>query len=207
MLQQYFGSRKTILFILAGVIVLVLLAVTWRIVSLQKAASEVDFEPVLKIGYCGAEPDELCVLSFGRDAEEKLVLNLFAPVRRFPDFYLKIKRLTGESIYECERDKEVRTSVYCYGEMVNLQEKIEISLVAKEDDHVLAVGQFTLKALLISEPSLAKESDGTSTPEPIVEKTSTTSEFFSAPAATSTRTPTSTPTQTPDASYPNSSYP
>ena len=202
MLQQYFGSRKTILFILAGVIVLVLLAATWRIASLQKAASEVGFEPVLKIGYCGVEPDELCVLSFGRDAEEKLVVNLFAPVRRFPDFYLKIKRLTGESTYECERDKEVRTSVSCYGEMVNLQEKIEISLVAKEDEHLIAAGDFILKALLISEPVLAEKSDGTSMPE-----TSATSEFFSATTATSPRTPTSTPTQTPDASYPNSSYP
>lgn len=182
---------------------LALLALTWRIVSLQQAASEVTAEPVLKIGYCGAEPDELCILSFGRDSEEKLVVNLFAPVRRFPDFYLKIKRLTGESIYECEKDKEVRTSVFCYGEMVNLQEKIEISLIAKEDEHLIAAGDFILKALLISEPVLAEKSDGTSTPESIVDETPTASEFFSAPAATPTRTP----TQTPDASYPNSSYP
>ena len=199
MLQQYFRSRKTILFILAGVIVLVLLAATWRIVSLQKAASKVDFEPVLKIGYCGAEPDELCILSFGRDAEEKLVVNLFAPIRRFPDFYLKIKRPSGESVYLCEKNREVSTSVFCFGEMVNLQEKMEISLISSENDRLIAFGNIMLNAILVS-GQFQSESDGIQIPEETLE-TPTPMATVASTALTSTPTPTFTP----DPSYP--SYP
>ncbi len=205
MLQQFFSSRKTFLLLLTGVIVLALLALTWRIVSLQKAASEFDFAPVLKIGYCGAEPEELCVLSFGRDVDENMVVTVFVPDRKFPAFYLKIGRAVGENVYECEKDKEVRTYVFCYGDMVNLQERMEVSLFSLEDDHVLAVGQFTLKALLISEPSFAKESDGTSTPELVVDETPTSTEVFDTP--TESETPIETDTPTPEASYPNLLYP
>ncbi len=213
MLQQYFDSRKTFLFILAGVVVLVLLLLVWRIVSLQKAASEAVPEPVLKIGYCGVEPEELCVLSFGRDVDENMVVNIFSPDHKLPAFYLKIKRAAWESVYECEKDKEVRTNVFCYGDMVNLQERMEISLFSKKDDQLIAMGDFTLKAILLSEPSLAREVDGSSTPQSDVDETPTVSASFNAPFVTSTRTSTpaststSTPTQTPEASYPNSSYP
>jgi hypothetical protein len=199
MLQQFFSSRKSILLVLAGVVILALLALTWRIISLQKAAPETTLEPVLKISYCGAEPEELCILSFGRDAEENMVVNIFSPNRKFPDFYLKIKRVTGESLYECEKDKEVRTSVFCYGDMVNLQEKMEVSLFSKKNDSVLAMGNFTLNAILISEPVQAGKKDGTTTPESTVDETPT-------PTLLS-KTPTVMNTPTPDASYPNSSYP
>ena len=203
MLKNLFDSRKTILFISAGVIVFVLLAVVWRIVSLQKAASKVDVEPVLKIGYCGAEPEELCVLSFGRDVDENMFVSIFVPDRKFPDFNVRVKRIAGESVYECERNKEVPTNVFCYGDMVNLQEKMEVSLIATSDERLIAAGDFILKALLISDLALDKKSDGTSTSEPIVNETPTTPEFFGAPVATPVRIP----TKTPDASYPNPQYP
>lgn len=203
MLQQYFGSRKPIILVLAGIFLLVFLLLAWRIVSLQKAASEASVEPVLKIGYCGAEPEELCVLSFGRDVDENMFVNIFVPDRKFPDFNVRVKRIAGESVYECERNKEVPTNVFCYGDMVNLQEKMEVSLIATSDERLIAAGDFILKALLISDLALDKKSDGTSTSEPIVDETPATPEFFGAPVATPTRTP----TKTPDASYPNPQYP
>lgn len=203
MLQKYFGSRKPIILVLAGIFLLVLLLLAWRIVSLQKAASEAAVEPVLKIGYCGAEPEELCVLSFGRDVDENMFVSIFVPDRKFPEFNVRVKRIAGESVYECERNKEVPTNVFCYGDMVNLQEKMEVSLIATSDERLIAAGDFILKALLISDLVLDKKSDGTSTSEPIVDETPTAPEFFSAPVATRTRTP----TKTPDASYPNPQYP
>lgn len=178
---------------------LALLAVAWRIVSLQKAASKVDVEPVLKIGYCGTEPDELCILSFGRDVDENMVVNIFSPNRKFPEFYVKIKRAVGESVYECETDKEIRTNVFCYGDLANLQERMEVRLFAKEDERLLAMGDFTLKALLISEPSVAENLEGISTLEAAVKEIPTP--VFNTSAATAT------PTPTPDASYPDPSYP
>lgn len=199
MLKQFFGSRKSLLLVLAGVILLALLALVWRVVSLERASSEVVSEPILKISYCGAEPEELCVLSFGRDAEEKMIINLFAPDRTFPGFYLKIKRITGESVYECEKNKEVPTSVFCYGDMINLQEKMEISLLSKDDGRLIAAGNFTLNAILISAQPQNMGDDSAPTPA-----------IFNAGKSVSTdafETLTVTPDLTPDPSYPNPSYP
>ncbi|MBE0669815.1 MAG: hypothetical protein IH588_04435 [Anaerolineales bacterium] len=202
MLQQLFSSRKSILLVLAGVATLALLLLTWRIVSLQKSASQVVSEPVFKITYCGAEPEALCVLSFGRDAEENLVVNVFVPERKFPDFYLKIKRITGESIYECEKNREVQTIVLCYGDMVNLQEKMEISLFAKADDRMLAAGTFTLNAILIS-TAQAQDVQGTFTPAPAILADTETA----TPVSLTQEVPLVTITFTPEPSYPNPSYP
>jgi hypothetical protein len=205
MFQQIFSSRKSIVFVLAGIVILALLALAWRIVSLQQAASEVTVEPVLKISYCGAEPEELCVLSFGRDVDENMVVNIFVPDSKLPAFYLKIKKAAGENVYECEKDKEVWTNVFCYGDMANLQERMELSMFSKKDDRLIAMGNFTLKAILLSEPLSAGEADGTSTLESNVDETPTptgTSDIL-----TETDTPTPTLTLTPDVSYPDSSYP
>ena len=198
MIQQRFASRKSILLVLAGILLLALLALTWRIISLQKEASEIVAEKVLKLRYCGANPDELCILSFGRDAEENLAVSLFVPDRKFPDFYLKIKRITGESIYECEKNKEVSTSVFCYGEMVNLQEKMEVSLLAEKDDRLLAAGNLTLNAILLS-----TQSQGVGMPTPAPTLAGATAETLTLTA----ETPIATATLTPQLSYPNPSYP
>jgi hypothetical protein len=199
MLQQYFGSRKTILFILAGVVILALLLIFWRLISLQRAASESAAEPALRISYCGAEPEELCVLSFGRDMEDNMVVNVFVPDRKFPDFYLKIKRPSGESVYLCEKNREVSTSVFCFGEMVNLQEKMEISLISSENDRLIAFGNIMLNAILVS-GQFQSESDGIQ----ILEETLETPTPMATVASTAL-TSTPTPTFTPDPSYP--SYP
>jgi hypothetical protein len=209
MLQQVFSTRKSQLFALAGLVLFALILLGWQVVSLQKKASEAAVAPVLKIGYCGAELKELCVLSFGRDVEENMVVNLFVPVRQVPDFYLKIKRAAGESLYKCEQDSEVRTSVFCYGELVNLQEKMEVSLYSKNEDRLLAMGNFILNAVLISEPV---QVGGISTPEVELNLTPSPPDFFVAPTATDRPIPTVTVTPTlgvsyPDSSYPNSSYP
>ena len=203
MIQLRFASRKSILLVLAGILLLALLALTWRIISLQKEASEIVAEKVLKLRYCGANPDELCILSFGRDAEENLAVSLFVPDRKFPDFYLKIKRKTGESVYECEKNKEVSTSVFCYGGMVNLQEKMEIDLYSKGDEHLLAQGNLTLNAILLS-----TQSQGVGMPTPAPTLAGATAETLTLTAETSIATETSTPESSyPNPSYPNPSYP
>lgn len=180
-----------------GVFVIILLALMGT-VFLKWASSKSEAEPILKIGYCDASPEDLCILSFSRDLKENMVINFFVPDRKFPDFYLKIKRAGGESVYECQKDKEVPTSVYCTGELIGLQEKIEINLLSKEDDHLMASGVLTLQAILLSltdgggpqePPASAFDDKLTTTPIPIF-----------TPTLTSTATLTPTLTLTP--SYP-----
>jgi len=207
--------KKYYLWIL-GVIILIL--ALWWGGSFFTKKQEKTFEPVTRLRYCGAELEELCILSFGRDVDENLVINLYVPDKDFPDFRLSVKRRTGESEYECEKFAEVPTSVYCYGEMISLQERLEIRLVSIEDESLLAYGNLTLEAILVSGqfpnngsaavtsiPSAGKDTPNADATmdlfisqetEPPILKTQpeTTSESTSAAS-------------TPEPSYPNPSYP
>lgn len=121
------------------------------------------------VGYCGAELTELCILSFGRDADGNTIVNLFVPERDVPDFYLIASRVTGEYLFECSRSRNVPTSVYCVGSALNLGERVEFSVFAQDDDRLLAKGGLILKAFLISAPGMETEldpasGDGTATP-------------------------------------------
>jgi hypothetical protein len=200
MLKSLSGMR-TSLKLLAGIIMAIMLALAvGGVVFLKRASSTAVPEPILKIDYCGADLEELCVLSFGRDVEENMVVNLFVPDRKFPEFYLKIKRAAIESVYECEKDKEVPTSVYCSGESIGLQEKMEINLISKEDDHLLAAGKLALLAVLLSPDGQSFET----------QSVNDNSDVFSTEGTQTTIPPAEidTPTVTPTLiTYPDSSYP
>lgn len=144
--------------------------------------------PVLDITYCGANPQEICIYSFGRDGTGDTIINLFLP-KDFPNFYLKINKTSGEALYECEKNEDIETSAYCIGESILLGEQIEITIFSIDGDIPIAYGKFAVTAILIS----SQPED--SSPPPI--RTSTPA------SATQPFTTTRTPTPTPDVSYPN----
>ena len=146
MVSEEGKSRK--LFLWGAGILALLFLIVWGIKSIIPKPTTT--EPAIKLRYCGADLEELCVLSFGRDVDENLVVNLFVPDEDFPDFKLNIKTRAGESDYECKKFSEVPTSVFCYGEMISLQERMEVSLISIEDENLLAFGNLTLDAILVS---------------------------------------------------------
>jgi hypothetical protein len=173
---QKFVSNKWIVAAVIGTMLFALLTVfVWRILSLAQTEPDVAARlSVLRIGYCGAELTELCILSFGRDADGNTVVNLFVPERDFPDFYLIASRVTGEYLFECSRSGNVPTSVYCVGSALNLGERVEFSVFAQVDDHLLAKGGLILKAFLISAPGMETEVEtGTATDPANVDGTAT----------------------------------
>lgn len=202
MIQKLFTERKTTFLLLAGLIFIALLVVfIWRMSSFVQAKPEVTPRLVYQFGYCGAGMDELCILSFGRDAEGNTVVNLFVSERDFPDFYLIAGRVTGEYLYECSRNRDVPTSVYCVGAALNLGERVTFSMYALEDDRLLASGGLVLKAFLISTPGgdvpLQDETPSSTETEP------TPTLFVGGEEPAVSVTPTSTPAE----GYPSPSYP
>jgi hypothetical protein len=189
------STKRTILIMaLAGITILALLAAAlWQMFfpAVQSPAATPP-EPPLRFGYCGAELTELCVLSFGRDAHGNSIINFFAP-EDFPDFYLRIQHFDRESIYVCIRNEETPTSVLCMGDVIHLNERVEIGVLSAEDYSPLAGGTFTLTAILISSQTWDLRTPTARTPTPV----------------SSTQSPTPqtgrTPTLTPSVSYP--SYP
>ncbi len=147
-----FFKRKSAVFVPAGIIIISLLVIIfWRLpASISSTTTEATTEPPLRFGYCGADPEELCILSFGRDADGNATINFFVPERDFPDFYLRINRFDGESVYVCLKTEDSPASVLCRGDVIHLNERIEISLLSTKEYSLLARGRFTLTAILIA---------------------------------------------------------
>ena len=151
MLKSFFKMPVNNKSLLAGIAVIIFLALMfWGFIRLQQVFADTESEPILKVGYCGVEPDQLCVLSFGRDQEDNMIIHVYVPDRSFPIFYLKANRASIESLYECKKDRRDSTSIYCTGPLLGLKDKVEISLFAKEDDRLLAAGKLTVQAILLS---------------------------------------------------------
>jgi hypothetical protein len=186
--------------VFAGMILAVLLACS----SFGKTPAPT-LEPV-SFGYCGARMTELCVVSFGRDDLGNAVVNLFVPRMRYPAFHLNVVRRSGADLYECTWSKIVETSVYCVGKPLNLGEGIEIQLLAKLDERLLAKGTFTVNAFLVATPLVEA---GTGTEEPRIgsgtgENETSTPEVFQ---ETETVAPTNEPSSAEGTSAPSDSYP
>lgn len=162
--RKFSIPSKTAALSIAGVTLVLFFVVLaiWRILPFEKNPSEATSASIVKFEYCGAELQEFCLLSFGRDADGNAIINLFVPNRDFPDFYLRISRLNGENVYVCLRNEEALTSVVCMGDVINLNERIEISVMSAEDFRLLLLGKFTVKAILISTQPEAV--DATQTP-------------------------------------------
>lgn len=193
--------------LLAGIFLVVMLACS----GLSGTPSVPTLEPET-FGYCGAHLSQLCVISFGRDAFGDTVVNLFVPRMRYPAFYLNIVQRTGADVYECIWSKIDETSVYCTGRALNLDEGVEIQILSKLDDRILARGTFTVSAFLVTTPrveeALTTEESGlesgmsgseTETPEPTQE--TETPSLTDEPLED--ETPEETPEPTSSTSYPN----
>lgn len=192
------SRRKWLVLLAGGMSVIALLAFAlWRVFSpVAPPVVESTAEAPFRFEYCGAELIELCILSFGRDADGNAIINFFAP-RDFPDFYLNIQRFDGEITYVCMQNKDVPTSVVCMGDVIHLNERIEVNVMAADDYRLLARGRFTVTALLIStQAGDMQESVTTATPSP----SATEPSYPVGAGETATPTPTSNPPSYP--SYP-----
>lgn len=201
-------SKKQWLFLAATLLVpalicIALLAGFWMTSLRNRAIPAV--EPAT-MDYCGADLEDLCVLSFGRDGDGNTIINLFVPRKKLPVFYLTIKRRNSESLYVCDKSDDIPNTVWCVGEPLSLEERVEIDVVSKQDDQLLARGRFTITAIFIGSPNI-----GASKPQ----SNAATSTL---PASSQTDVPPSTPipgrtepartanpafTPTPSDSYPN----
>jgi len=166
---------------------------------LNRATLEPTMKPV-SFDYCGERLTSLCVVSFGRDVFGDTVINLYVPLRKYPPFYLNIIRKSGESRFECEWDKKVRTKVHCTGEAIGLGEGFEMQLLSIKDDEIIAQGKFVLTAYLVTTQTADGEPTASDTPAPApTEKASPTpTETPEESSPTPTETPTEEGTETPE---------
>lgn len=202
-----------------GVVVLALISAgvirLWQFLNPDPTASQ--REPVVALGYCNASDTRPCIVSFGSDGSQTMLVNVLLPGADYPAVYLTITRGSDSFFYQCTLAKELRDTLVCAGWPMPPGEILPFSLRTVEGDKVIAEGGFAIIGLML--PSPAAEATSTlvtetpmAAPTEILFETPTPGVLELPgfpPAATSTPGTSNLPgsSPTPTGSYPNPSYP
>jgi len=189
--------------------------VVWDKLNAPKEATGQQTSVVPDLPYCSEDDVKPCVVSFGVDVNDNMIVNILVPDLTYSRFYLKITHNEIENVYKCVRVRASLYSAYCTGKKMSPGMTLHLMLISEKDDTLLAEGNLSIIGLAlptveIVSPTPIKEAPATIAPtaEPMEEVTETPD--FILPTSASTPTPpkpqpsTSTPTQS---SYPNPSSP
>jgi hypothetical protein len=204
-LKEVFLNRKQ--WIIAGILLLLLAA---GLFYLSRAASSAPQTPTAasaaaKLVYCTDEQVKPCIVSFGVDARDNMLINLLLPDLSFPPFSLTISNGGVETSYTCQRLSFAVNSAYCAGPKQPPGALLTLRLIAVKDQTLLAEGNLTIIGLAF--PTLgiapftpqATSSFETQSPLPF---TTASPEPFVLPTRTKPLPP-----NYPNPSYPGPSYP
>ena len=137
---------------------------------------------ITELAYCNSNNLKPCIGSFGLYVDGRMRVDITAPAISYPNSYLTIGSTSETNQYECKKKPDLPTQVICTGPQRYPGETLEFTLIASDDDRVLAEGKFAIIGLLMFTPG----PEATETLEP---------------TETPTPTPLAIPTATP--SYPN----
>jgi len=170
-------------------------------------ASRENKDPVaVDLTLCDEDAIGLCVVTFGADNQNLMVIHFQLPDEDYAKFYVKATNRGTTNVYSCETAESTPTIVYCTGVRTPLGETIDIEVYNTDGDILIARGTFLVSAIAlatpISMPTITPNGSETPTvfPSPTEDVTPTYSELTSTPTQ---EEPTSTPTPTLDPSYPN----
>jgi hypothetical protein len=187
------------LFIITGILMvssILLIALILRGVKNNAAP------PASDITLCDQNQRDLCIVTFGANGPDRMVINFQLPKEDYPLFSVKGLNRGITYDYDCYVAEAVPTSVYCSGPRTPLGDYIELEVYSVEENFLLAHGKIFVSAVIVWTPS-----GMTYTPSPNGTPSIT--------ATTATALPTQTiviPTQTPvtpsmETAYPNPNPP
>lgn len=171
---------------------------------------------VSELSYCGDDDVRPCVVSFGVDENDNMLVNLLLSDLTYSRFYLKITYNEIENIYKCVRVRASLYSIYCTGEKMPPGVPLHLMLIAEEGDILLAEGELSIIGLALPAVDIVSATPGntatplTETPEEDITETPDFVLPTSTPVSTiATPTPRrpSYPNPSSTPSYPNPLYP
>jgi hypothetical protein len=202
-------KRKQI-FIILGAVGFVFLIFWFIVLALvfktMRGSNEEADAPVAEVTLCDEDTSDLCIVAFGANKLNRMVINFQFPSENYAPFYVKANNRETVSVYSCEVAESVPTSAYCTGARTPLGETIDIEVYTTDEDKLIARGTFLVSAIALATPiSLPENTPSgdetpTSSPTPTRYVTPTEGELTEDVEATPTATPTSTPDTT---AYPN----
>jgi hypothetical protein len=159
-------ERKNLISLLslAGLVLLFAIAIFFTSRE-QKASGNETPTPgkVRVITLCDEDASGLCVVSFGADNRNQMVINFKLPRIKYPLFYVQVEYGEIRETYPCQVVEAVPTSVYCSGPRTPLGQAIHIKALRVDGDTLLAEGDFVVSAIAL--PTLPVPETVTLTPE------------------------------------------
>ena len=102
----------------------------------------------VNITLCDVDSSELCVVTFGTDLLDNMIINFQLPDADYPMFHVRAANRGNVNTYSCEVVTAARTSVYCSGARTPLGEYIDMEIYATNGDALIARGRFVVSALV-----------------------------------------------------------
>jgi hypothetical protein len=223
--------KKRYIFIILGAVGIIFLIAWFSVLTMfvrNFLESRESKDPVaVDLTLCDQDASDLCVVTFGADSQNLMVIHFQLPNEGYPEFYAKATNRGKTNLYSCEVDEveavdepwvdkaetdetkvieTAPTRVYCTGVRTPLGETIDIEVYTIDKDKLIARGTFLVSAIAVVTPisqptsTLSGEETPTFVPSPTEDIVPTFSEFTPSPTQ-GELTPTPTPTL--DTGYPN----
>lgn len=122
---------------------------------------------------CDADDSGLCIVTFGANDLDRMVINFQLPDEDYPVFYIKASNRGIVNVYSCEFVGDVLISVNCTGSRTPLGEAIDIEVYTTDGDVLIARGEFIVSAILLSTSESVTESFESETDTPTLEPSPT----------------------------------
>ena len=114
-----------------------------------RASSDSSDQIINEITLCDVDARNLCIVTFGTDNTDRMVINFQLPNANYPAFYVKGFNKGTENTYECRAAEALPTSVYCTGVRTPLGEAIDIEVYTTDGDQLMARGTFIISAIMV----------------------------------------------------------
>ncbi|MDX1378444.1 MAG: hypothetical protein R3307_06325 [Anaerolineales bacterium] len=192
--------------ILAAVVIGIFALLLNRFGQQTDSGVEISGTAVSELAYCSEEQVKPCVVSFGLDADNNMLVNILLPDQDYPDFYLQVMRGDVTVSYECQRIAAAPGNVYCIGEKLPPGESLRLMLISSADDVILAEGILSIIGLAFPTLEITTPTDSPTARPAYPPPTEASASITATPTPTSIQLQTRTPAPT-KPSYPNTSYP
>jgi hypothetical protein len=127
----------------AGILLVLLLAISFAVFSLRK-----NKKAITDITLCDVDSSRLCIVAFGADNIDNMVINFQVPEENYPLFYAKVSNKGVTNTYPCDVVTAVPTSVVCSGTRTPLGESVDVEVYTSEEDALIARGSFLVSAFM-----------------------------------------------------------
>ena len=183
-----------------GAITLLALFTIFPLIKNLRASNNDSDQAITEITLCDVDSRDLCIVTFGSDNTDHMVITFQLPNEDYPAFYVIGANKGMENTYQCESSEAVPTSVYCIGMRTPLGEVIDVEVYATESELLMARGTIMLSALAFSTPINFASIIGT--PGPLSSSVVATNQASPTPTVVFTPSPTVVFTPTPGIGYP-----